>query len=323
MRQKYPVITLMFAALLITGPQLSKAAQPVNFLFMDSDELAGHTALIDRPDIEGVQIVYHWKALETAPGQYDFSRIRTDLEFLEKRGKKLFAQVQDRFFEHEHRNVPRYLLEDPVYTGGLAPQSDNPGENQPEGSGWVAQQWNPAVQKRFQALLAALAREFDGRLYGVNLPETAADIDLKRDRTGFDCDRYFEAELQNAEFARQAFGKTHVVQYVNFWPCEWEDDRRYMSRTFALAQERRIGLGGPDIVPWRKGQMKNSYPFFNRYKGKLSLVAMAVQQPTLTYRNPATGNPFTQAEFLEFARDYLGVDIIFWSATSPWLRGPT
>jgi len=33
--------------------------------------------------------------------------------------------------------------------------------------------------------------------------------------------------------------------------------------------------------------------------------------------------PFTQAEFLEFARDYLGVDIIFWSTTSPWLRGPT
>jgi hypothetical protein len=59
---------------------------------------------------------------------------------------------------------------------------------------------------------------------------------------------------------------------------------------------------------------------FNRYKGKLSIVAMAVQQPTLTYRNPATGQRFTHAEFLEFARDYLGVDVIFWSVTSPWLR---
>ena len=73
-------------------------------------------------------------------------------------------------------------------------------------------------------------------------------------------------------------------------------------------------------MPWRQGQMKNSYPFFNRYKGRLALVAMAVQQPTLTYRNPATGKPFTHAEFLEFARDYLGVDIIFWSTSSPWLR---
>jgi len=321
MCRKRLVTPLLLAALFITGPRISFSAGPVNFLFMDSDELAGHAALIERADIEGVQIVYNWKALEKAPDQYDFSRVRSDLEFVEKRGKKLFAQVQDRFFEHEHRNIPRYLLEDPVYTGGLAPQADNPGENQPAGSGWVTQQWNPAVQKRFQALLAALAQEFDGRLYGVNLPETAADIDLKRDRTGFDCDRYFEAELQNAEFARRVFSKTHVVQYVNFWPCEWEDDRKYMSRTFALAEQRRIGLGGPDIVPWRKGQMKNSYPFFNRYKGKLPLVAMAVQQPTLTYRNPATGKRFTHAEFVEFARDYLGVDVIFWSVTSPWLRG--
>lgn len=29
--------------------------------------------------------------------------------------------------------------------------------------------------------------------------------------------------------------------------------------------------------------MKNAYPFFNQYKGRLSLVAMAIQEPTLTY----------------------------------------
>ena len=54
--------------------------------------------------------------------------------------------------------MPRYLLEDPVYGGGLAPQRDNPGEGKPEGHGWVAQQWNPAVRARFQALLRALAQ---------------------------------------------------------------------------------------------------------------------------------------------------------------------
>ena len=41
----------------------------------------------------------------------------------------------------------------PIYGGGLVPQADNPGENQPEGHGWVAQQWNPAVRERFQELL--------------------------------------------------------------------------------------------------------------------------------------------------------------------------
>jgi hypothetical protein len=318
MRRTHHPLRLLAGALALSAAV--HAAEPENFLFMDSDDLARHADLIARPDIAGVQIVYSWKSLERAPDEYDFARLRADLEFLEKHGKKLFVQVQDRFFERRYRNVPDYLLEQPVYNGGLAPQSDNPGEGQPEGAGWVAQQWNPAVQKRFQALLAALAREFDGRIFGMNLPETAADIDQKNDRTGFDCDRYFEAELANAQFARRAFRESHVVQYVNFWPCEWNDDRRYMSRTFALAERERIGLGGPDIVPFRKGQMKNAYPFFNRYKGKLSLVAMAVQQPTLTYRNPATGKPFTHAQFLEFARDYLGVDIIFWTVESPWLK---
>lgn len=312
---------LTLAALLAAClPATVLADEPRTFLFAGGESVENLAPLLARPDIEGVQVVYSWKSLEKARGQYDFSAIRRDLEFLDARGRKLFVQLQDRFFERAARNVPQYLLEDPEYGGGLAPQSDYAGEGQPEGSGWVAQQWRPAVRARFQALLSALAREFDGRIFGINLPETAADIDLKRDRTGFDCDRYFEAELENLGHARRVFERTHVVQYVNFWPCEWEDDRQYMSRTFAFAADRGVGLGGPDIVPWRQGQMKNAYPFFHRYRGRLPLVAMAVQEPTLTYRNPETGRPFTREQIVAFARDYLGVDIIFWTLSAPWLN---
>jgi hypothetical protein len=293
---------------------------PLNFLFADSDALVDRLALIERADIAGVQLVYTWKSLERSKGEYDFSQIESDLAFLGKRGKKLFVQLQDRFFFIEARNVPRYLLEEPEYGGGLVPQSDYAGEGQPAGHGWVAMQWNPAVRARFQALIRALAKAFDGRIHGINLPESSVEVDPKMDKTGFTCDVYFSAELENARVAREAFQKSHVVQYVNFWPCEWDDDRKYMSRFFEFASANRLGLGGPDIVPWRQGQMKNSYPFFNRYKGRLDLVAMAVQEPTLTYTNPRTKKKFTREEFVSFARDYLGVDIIFWSVTAPWLR---
>ena len=47
---------------------------------------------------------------------------------------------------------------------------------------------------------------------------------------------------------------------------------------------------------------------------------MAVQEPTLTYTNPATKKKFTRGEFVDFAADYLGVNIIFWSPTTPWLH---
>jgi hypothetical protein len=316
--------SIVVCAILFCGFSGIAGTAPQNFLFADSDELTSLANLIRRPDIAGVQVVYSWKSLETAIDEYDFTRIERDLTYLQGLNRKLFVQLQDRFFEVQHRNVPRYLLDDPVYGGGLVPQADNPGENRPAGHGWVAQQWNAAVRARYQKLLQALAQRFDGRVYGINLPESAIDIDKDAERanSGFTCDKYLEAELENLKFAKQVFRKSHVVQYVNFWPCEWNNDQGYMARAFAFAEANKIGLGGPDIVPNHKPQMKNSYPFFHRYKGRLSLVAMAVQEPTLTYTNPDTQKPFTRAEFVAFAEDYLGVDIIFWSTTSPWLHSP-
>lgn len=310
-------IALAAALVMSCGHSFAGKDVPTNFLYTGSGEIEELHSILQRPDIGGVQIVYNWKSLEPEKGQYDFSAIERDLAATDALGKKLFIQVQDRFFLPQARNIPNYLTTEPQYGGGLVPQGDNAGEGKAAGQGWVAMQWNPALRDRFQALIKALAERFDGKVFGVNLPETAIEVDLK----GFDCDAYFDAEMENLKVARAAFAKSHVVQYVNFWPCEWNNDRDYMGRLFTYAAANDIGLGGPDVIPYRKGQMKNSYPFFNRYKGKLSLVAMAVQEPTLTYKNPKTGKRFTKDEFVEFATDYLGADVIFWSADSPWLKG--
>ncbi|MDE1996529.1 MAG: hypothetical protein KGI75_28780 [Rhizobiaceae bacterium] len=313
-------LSAVCALLLLPSAAVAAGAEPQNFLFMSSDALAAHKAMLSRDDIGGVQVVYSWKSLEPEKGRYDFSAIERDLALTTALNKKLFIQVQDRFFQADAKNVPDYLMHDPEYDGGIAPQFDNPGENKPVASGWVARQWNSAVRDRYQALLAALAAKFDGKVYGVNLPETSIDLDMKGGIKGFSCDAYFEGEMQNLAFAAKTFSTSRVVQYVNFWPCEWDNSHNYMGRLFDFASKNHIGLGGPDIVPYRKGQMKNSYPFFHQYKGKLALVAMAVQEPTLTYRNPQTGKPFTKPEFQAFATDYLGADIIFWSTSAPWLK---
>ncbi|WP_300690687.1 hypothetical protein [Chryseobacterium sp.] len=306
--------------LLFFGFYFSMGQAPQNYIYTSSGDLQNIEKMIARKDISGVQIVYNWRSLETSKDIYDFSGIENDLKYLTSLDRKLFIQLQDRFFEPEARYVPDYILNEKEYTGGLVPQYDNPGENKPIGNGWVTQQWNPAVQKRYQKLIAELAKKFDGKIEGINLPETAIDIDVKKDKTGFSCDRYFQAELDNLKFARAAFKKSYVLQYVNFFPCEWENDHQYMSRLFEFAAKNNIGLGGPDIVPNKNAQMKNSYPFFNQYKGKLPLVAMAVQEPTLTYKNPKTRKPFTKEEFVEYAEHYLDVNIIFWSIETPWLK---
>lgn len=314
-------IRMLGLGLLFLGLDFLKAQIPQNYIYTSSGDLQNIEKMIVRKDIGGVQIVYNWKALETSKDVYDFSGIEKDLEYLTSLDKKLFIQLQDRFFEPQARYVPDYILNGKEYTGGLVAQYDNPGENKPVGNGWVTQQWNPAVRERYQKLIGELAKKFDGRIQGINLPETSIDIEMKKDKTGFSCDTYFQAELDNLKFARHAFKKSYVLQYVNFFPCEWENDHQYMSRLFDFADKNNIGLGGPDIVPNKNAQMKNSYPFFNQYKGKLSLVAMAVQEPTLTYKNPKTKKPFTKEEFVNYAQDFLGVNIIFWSVESPWLKG--
>lgn len=285
-----------------------------NFLFLGgkNGNLQQYKKILNQHKFDGVQIVYTWKSLEPQKDHYNFSAIESDLLVAKKMHKKLFIQIQDRFFDPQAKYVPAYLLNDPTYGGGITMQLDNPGENKPVVSGWVTLQWNNNVRFRYQKLIKALAKKFDGEIYGINLPETAIDIDTKNNPM-FSCDKYFNAELENIGITRKYFKHSYVVQYVNFFPCEWNNDHNYMNRLFQYSLDNNIGLGGPDIVPYKKSQMMNSYQFFHKYKGKLTLVAMAVQEPTMTYINPKTKRLFTPQEFTNFAVDYLGANIIFWN----------
>ncbi|WP_245228522.1 hypothetical protein [Pontixanthobacter sp. CEM42] len=299
----------------------SSAEKLQHFVFIGGSELAEHRDLLERDDIDGAQVIYTWRALEPREGEFNFSKIERDLALADSLGKKLFVQVQDRFFLPEARNIPDYVLSEPVYGGGLVRQEDNAGEGEAKGSGWVSAQWNPHVRGRFQALLVALGERFDGRIYGVNLPETAIEVQTGDGAPeGFSCDAYFHAEMENLITAREAFDQSFVVQYANFWPCEWNNSEGYMARIFDYALAAGVGIGGPDIVPFKRAQEKNSYQYLKRLGDQLPIVAMAVQGPTLTYTNPKTGQKFTREEFESYAVSELNVDIIFWSLRVPWLQ---
>ena len=79
----------------------------------------------------------------------------------------------------------------------------------------------------------------------------------------------------------------------------------------------QIGLGGPDVVPYRMAHMKNSYPFFHNLKEKL-LTGMAIQEPDYTYKNPKTGDYYRFSDFYNFTRDYLVAPILFWNIQEPF-----
>ena len=53
-------------------------------------------------------------------------------------------------------------------------------------------------------------------------------------------------------------------------------------------------------------------PFIpSKNKQALPLIAMAVQEPTLTYKDPQTGKPFTKAELCPLRRKLSRADINF------------
>jgi hypothetical protein len=296
----------------LSVPACGKSNLPKLFLFVGGDtDLKTYQKTLSNPCITGVQVIYSWKKLEPKKGVYDFSEIDNNLAFLNGMHKKLFIQLQDRSFDPNNIPVPDYLREDKIYKGGVAMQFDFAGKSKPITEGWVAKVWAPPVRERFQQLMTELAIHFDGKIDGINLPETAVDFNPKKLPEEFSPDKYFYGELENLDKARKTFHHTIVMQYVNFFPGEWNNNHQYMSRLFSYAEKHHISLGGPDVVPYRKGQMENSYPFFHQYGRNLPEVGMAIQSPDYKYENPMTRRYYHFFDLYSFAKNYLGATIIF------------
>ena len=310
-------ILLVWLLSLSSGTILAQGRLPQLFLFLGGDEASSYEHMLKNNCINGLQIIYSWKQLEPKKGFYDFSKIEKDLKFLNKEHKKLFIQIQDRSFTPDVVNVPDYIRQESVYHGGVEMQYDFPGEGKPITTGWVARTWDPAVRGRFQLLIRKLASQFDGKIYGINLPETSADFDPNHMPKDFTSDKYFYSVIKNIRYLKKAFKKSQVIQYVNFFPGEWNNDHHYMSSLFTFARKHHIGLGGPDVVPYKNSQMKNSYPFFHQYKGNI-LTALAIQEPDYTYKHPSTGDFDTFYDFYSFAIEYLGASILFWNIEEPF-----
>ncbi|KAA1186743.1 hypothetical protein [Photorhabdus heterorhabditis] len=92
------------------NPASTLAEKPQNFLYTLSDNLHQLRPLQERQDIDGMQIIYNWKQLESASRKYDFSAIEKDLMPLSKIKKKRVVQIQNRFLEKKEGKAQGYGL---------------------------------------------------------------------------------------------------------------------------------------------------------------------------------------------------------------------
>jgi len=295
-----------------------------HYLFFNRDrERISDASFLGTKALEGAQLKYRWRELEQGKDGYDFSAIRQDLIFLNSKGKKLFIQLQDVSFDPTIVNVPQYLLNDARYNGGAEKQysikDDDEARALPEG--WVGRRWDPAVQERFHKLLFALGKEFDGKAEGINLAETAVSFGesgqlFPRDFTPA---IYRDAILTNMTVLKRAFPKSVTMQYANFMPGEWlpGKDQSYLRSVYQRAGELRVGVGGPDLLPYKPGQMNHSYPLIRECAGRVP-TGIAVQDGNYEHKNPKTAQPVTISELVGFATEYLKVNYIFWCTQEPY-----
>jgi hypothetical protein len=187
--------------------------------------------------------------------------------------------------------------------------------------GWMTRRWDAAVQARLHKLFFALGKEFDGKIAGINLAETSFEAGTSGCLfpSEFSFEIYRDGIIANMKALKQVFPQSVTMQYANFMPGEWlpHDDKGYLKSVYQAASSLNVGVGGPDLLPFRPGQLNHSYPLLKAAAGIVP-VGIAVQEGNYTSQNPKTGKRVTVPELLKFATDTLNVDYIFWCTEKPF-----
>ncbi|HEX6188627.1 MAG TPA: hypothetical protein VFZ40_11145 [Pyrinomonadaceae bacterium] len=287
------------------------------FFGMDRESIPDAKSFLETKEFEGAQVAYSWKQLEHQKDKYDFSLILEDLAFLQTHGKKLWIQFQDVTFNSARNHAPNYLLKEPQFNGGADKQWKIPDDDESRAvqEGWMVRRYDPAVQERMHKLFAALGKEFDGRVEGINLSETSAVFGRsgKLWPQGYTREIYRDAIITNMKALKRAFPKSIAMIYANFMP----GGRPHLEAVYKAARESNVAVGGPDLMPFRPFQRSNSYPLIRDSAGKVP-TGLAVQDGNYSDVNKETGKRADIAELLKFGTDYLKLDYIFWCTEEPY-----
>ncbi|WP_222939704.1 hypothetical protein [Photobacterium sp. BZF1] len=267
----------------------------------------------------GAQIMYPWALLEPEKGQYDFSAIEEDYQYLKAHGKKLFIQLQDATFSVEFRGIPAYLNSD-EFDGGSVPRFYDNGKQ----DGWSAKRWNTKVQHRFALLIAELGKSYDGKIEGINLQETAAAADSETDPT-FSESGYVAGIKANMRALSKSFTISSTMQYANFMPGEWLpwEDKGYLREVYAYGEQIGVGLGGPDLMMRRRGQLNHALAMMHENEYSVPL-GIAIQDGNYIGETDNTTVVNERKNIVpalhSFAQNFLNVDYMFWVNQEPYFE---
>jgi hypothetical protein len=301
-----------------TCPVTKDNIQHFVYFSRDRELIKDHPFLL-HPMFKGAQIMYSWRDFEGEKGKYDFVILKEDYEYLKSRNKKLFIQIQDVTFSPKYKAVPGYLLTS-EYDGGAVMQYN---DDESLG-GWVAKRWNKKVRERFSLLLQELGKEFDGKIEGINLQETAIGV---RDSSFSELD-YINALKENMLALKKAFPISTTMIYANFIPGEWlpGNDKGYLYGIYQYGEKIGVGLGGPDLMVKRKGQLNHTLAMMHEGHYTVPL-GIAVQDGNyigetgdIDEEKKKGGHDNIVPLLHAFAKDFLKINYMFWVNQEPYFK---
>ena len=174
-------------------------------------------------------------------------------------------------------------------------------------------------------LLQALGKVYDGKIEGINLQETAIGVSSKTD-ISFSEQEYIQGLKENMLALKKAFPKSTAMIYANFTPGEWLpwNDKGYLRSLYHYGEEIGVGLGGPDLMVTRKGQLNHALTMMHEGHYTVPL-GIAVQDGNYFGK---TGDEMDDTEnesrqnlvplLHAFAKDFLKVKYMFWTKQAPY-----
>jgi hypothetical protein len=264
---------------------------------------------LDEPAVQGVNKRYLWRTLEPEKGEYDFSSIERDLDYLAAQDKQLVMFLIDRSFFGESA-LPSYLS-DYGYPS--------------EEAGFSPVRWDPFFIERLVALGEALGERFDTHpnFEGIAIQESSLEItEAGYEEFGYTPEAYRDALIAILTGLQDALPNSHVFWYSNFLP----DNDEYLRQVADALEEPGIFMGGPDVLPYRRLLSRVSYPMYEEYRDRLILFCSAQDDSYRHHQNDVRVDAqepvhedgyLTLEEIFLFARDSLHVRYLFWEYYYP------
>jgi len=260
---------------------------------------------LDEPAVIGVNKRYNWRILEPEEGEYDFSEIENDLEYLSKLDKQLIVFIIDKSFWIKGA-LPSYLSEYDIRVGEYE---------------YGTIRWHPEVVERYVALGKALGTKFDSHpnFEGLAVQESALGLP-EETYAQFDYtpEKYRDALITILTSLKEALPNSNVFWYSNFM----NENDGHLRQVADAIEEYKIFMGGPDILPYNRWISIMSYPMYEEYKDRLILFCSAQDDSYMHHKNdirvgeiePVHEEGYlTMEEIFLFARDSLHVRYLFWN----------